>query len=94
MEKCDANGRRQTHPSMGEILLCLPYLRYDIVTHECAHAAFAWLKRKKIKLSYAEDEHGTTRVMDTEEQFCYVQGSFIAQIYSYLLNKKIITELQ
>ncbi len=72
----------------GEMLLAQDFCGSEVVSHECAHLALGWARRKRVSLTGAMR---AGRVDAAEEQFCYALGQLVRATYIQLYRRKVIT---
>lgn len=66
-------GRQRKRPQFGNVFLSATGLTPEIVTHELAHATFAWAARVGI---HVDEVHPFT----DEERWCYAHGRMVADL--------------
>jgi hypothetical protein len=82
----------RTKPEAGMILLHRRGLSVNYVSHEVAHAAFEWLRRKGLNPNRrTKDDLRRASVGKAEEDACYVVGNLCTQIYARLYASGIIS---
>jgi hypothetical protein len=59
--------RGRTSPEFGCMFLSLDDLRFEILSHECGHALWAWIRRRVI---YQDERQNVLAILDNDSQTC------------------------
>lgn len=87
----DKKGKRTVVPCLGKITLSRTLATPEVISHECAHAAFHYVKRLKLKAQdVCEQKRGkkSTIIGDAQEIYCYALGKMTEQIIVKLYGRK------
>jgi hypothetical protein len=69
-------------PEMGMICLCMERMGVAVVSHECTHAMFRYIDRKRIDLrKYTQTERENHMASRGEERACLALDELCHQIY-------------
>lgn len=84
-------GRLRRTPEYGEILFIAKHLSPEIITHECAHLAFGYARRRHLRLDQLPARQA---VSEDEEHFCYAMGGLTASVTAGLRRCKLIAPVK
>lgn len=71
------DGKVRRTGCMGQIHFHRGSFSMGIITHECGHAALAWVRHKGIDPAHSD---GSGDASESEEAFCWVLGNLARQV--------------
>jgi hypothetical protein len=74
-------------PEIGEMIFHQSKMSSGTISHECFHATMAYLRRVKFDFSKLEKKNEDDDVITSEERAAYIQGVFVQQIVSHLIDR-------
>lgn len=75
-------GKEKKSYELGEINFVNKHLNMEVISHEAAHAALGFCRRKRIDVTQhrVHGKKAPMKIVDGEEQFCYALGWIVASI--------------
>jgi hypothetical protein len=79
---CSVWGREVgcRNPEIGEIGLCLPHSGIGVISHECLHATFFYLRILGGDMDLSRDDNDGGTVAGMEEKACEVLGYLVKEV--------------